>query len=141
MKRILFLCNDNAALSQMAEAFLKRISFNRLDVHSAGITSKPLAPQAVQVMRELGIDITKMRSKSVNEYYHDRFDYIITLHNEAREKSPQFQGSHTKIHKSLEDPAEIKGSENDKLEAYRRIRDQIKDWLTEFAEKYQLIKK
>jgi arsenate reductase len=140
MKRILIVCTDNAATSQMAESFLRRITFNRVEVFSAGIKPKPVHPMTLQVMRELGIDLSAHRSKSVNEFYHDQFDYVITLHDDAREKCPSFQGSHTKIHKSIEDPTKVRGSENDKLEAFRRVRDQIKEWLTEFAERYQLSK-
>ena len=139
MKRILFLGTDNASLSQMAETFLRRITFNRVEVFSAGINPAPMHPLTIRVMKELGIDVSKNRSKSVNEYYHSRFDYVITIHDEARKKSPTFQGSHTKIHKSLEDPATVKGSEAEKLEAFRNSRDQIKEWLTDFAERYQLI--
>ena len=98
MKRILFICADNSVLSQMAEAFLKRITFNRVEVYSAGITPKPVNQMGIKVLKELGIDISKQRSKSVNEYYHDRFDFVITVNDIAREKSPTFQGSHTKIH-------------------------------------------
>ena len=138
MKRILFLCTSNSTLSQMAEAFLKRITFNRVEVFSAGIKPGNVHPMGIRVMKELGIDISKNRSKSVNEFYHDRFDYVITIDDDAREKSPTFQGSHTKIHKSLEDPADLKGSESDKIESFRVTRDQIKDWLTDFAERYHL---
>ena len=138
MKRILFICANNSALSQMAEAFLKRITFNRVEVFSAGIVPKNINPLGVKVMKELGIDISRQRSKSVNEYYHDRFNYVITMHDIARDKCPAFQGSHTKIHKSFEDPAKVRGSEKVKLEQFRIARDQIKDWLTDFSETYQL---
>ena len=138
MKRILFLCSGNSTLSQMAEVFLARITFNRVEAYSAGTKPVPIHPLTVRVMKELGIDISKNRSKSVNEFYHDRFDYVITIDDGARERSPSFQGSHTKIHKSIEDPAAIKGSDSEKLEAFRVTRDQIKDWLTDFAERYQL---
>ena len=138
MKRILFLCTRNSTLSQMAEAFLKRITFNRVDAFSAGIKPGTVHPIGIKVMKELGIDISKNRSKSVNEYYHDRFDYVITIDDDARVKSPTFQGSHTKIHKSLDDPADLKGSDSEKMESFRLTRDQIKDWLTDFAERYHL---
>ncbi len=138
MKRILFICADNSALSQIAEAFLKRITFNRVEVFSAGISRKSVNPLGIKVMKELGIDISKQRSKSVNEYFHDRFDYVITMVDTARDNCPAFQGSHTKIHKSIEDPAKTRGSEKVKLEQFRLARDQIKDWLADFAEKYQL---
>ena len=139
MKRILILCADNSARSQMAKAFLERVTFNRIEVHSAGINPKPIHPIAIKVMRELGIDISKNRSKTVNEYYHDKFDFVITVCENSREKCPPFQGTHTKIHKSIDNPASTKGSENNKIEAFRKVRDQIKDWLTDFAERYNLV--
>jgi arsenate reductase len=126
-------------LSQVAEAFLRHLTFNRVEVYSAGITPKNINPLAAKVMKELGIDISQNRSKSINEFYNDRFDYIITLQDEAREKCPIFQGSHTKIHKSLDDPGQVKGSDAQKLELFRKSRDQIKDWVTDFIERYQLI--
>ena len=138
MKRILILCNGNSARSQMAQEFLKRITFNRVEVKSAGINSKPIHPLAIKVMLELGIDISKNESKSVNKFYHERFDYVITVCDEAREKCPEFQGSFTKIHKSIDDPTLIKGSESEKLEAFRNVRDNMKEWLTDFAERYKL---
>jgi len=138
MKRILFLCTNNSILSQMAEVFLRRITFNRVEAFSAGIKPVAIHPMTNRVMKELGLDISKSRSKSVNEYYHSRFDYVITIQDEARLNSPIFQGSHTKIHKSLEDPGLVKGSDPEKLEAFRNSRDQIKEWLTDFVERYQL---
>lgn len=138
MKRILILGRKNSVRSQMAQEFLKRITFGRVDVLSAGVKPSPIHPSAIQVMSELGIDISKNESNSVNKYYHDRFDYVITVCDEAREKCPDFQGSFTKIHKSIEDPSKIKGTEQDKLEAFRNVRDNIKEWLTDFAERYKL---
>ncbi len=138
MKRILFLCTNNSTLSQMAEVFLKRITFNRVESFSAGLKPMAIHPMTIRVMKELGIDISKNRSKSVNEYYHSRFDYVITIEDEARLNSPTFQGSHTKIHKSMEDPGLVKGRDSEKLETFRNSRDQIKEWLTDFVERYQL---
>lgn len=138
MKKILFVCTNNSTLSQMAEVFLKRITFNRVEAFSAGIKPESVHPMTIRVMKEIGVDISKSRSKSVNEYYHSRFDYVITIKDEARLNSPTFQGSHTKIHKSLDDPNLTKGSDSEKLEAFRDTRDQIKEWLTDFVERYQL---
>jgi arsenate reductase len=126
-------------MSQVAEAFLRHLTFSRVEVYSAGIVPKNINPLAVKVMKELGIDISQNRSRSVNEFYNDRFDFIITLQDEAREKCPIFQGSHTKIHKSLDDPGQVKGNDNQKLEIFRKSRDQIKDWVTDFIERYQLL--
>ena len=139
MKRILIICNTNASMSQIAEAFLRHLTFSRVEVYSAGITPRNIHPLAVKVMKELGIDISQNHNRSVNEFYNDRFDFIITLQDEAREKSPIFQGSHTKIHKSLDDPGQAKGSDSQKLEVFRKSRDQIKDWVTDFIERYQLL--
>jgi arsenate reductase len=126
-------------MSQIAEAFLKHLTFSRVEVYSAGITPRNIHPLAIKVMKELGIDISQNHNRSVNEFYNDRFDYIITLQDEAREKSPIFQGSHTKIHKSLDDPGQAKGNDSQKLETFRKSRDQIKDWVTDFIERYQLL--
>jgi arsenate reductase len=126
-------------MSQIAEAFLRHLTFSRVEVYSAGITPRNIHPLAVKVMKELGIDISQNHNRSVNEFYNDRFDFIITLQDEAREKSPIFQGSHTKIHKSLDDPGQAKGSDSQKLEVFRKSRDQIKDWVTDFIERYQLL--
>jgi arsenate reductase len=139
MKRVLIICSSNSAISQMAEAFLKRITFNRIEVFSAAIKPKSINPLAVRVMKEIGIDISQNRAKSVNEFYHDKFDYIITLDDEARENCPSFQGSHTKIHKHIEHPEATRGNDAQKSNAFQEVRDQIKDWLTDFVERYQII--
>ncbi len=83
MKRILFLCIGNSTLSQMAEVFLRRITFNRVEVFSAGVKPAPMHPMTVRVMKELGIDMTKNRSKSVNEYYHDISYQLKTIHTNS----------------------------------------------------------
>jgi arsenate reductase len=123
----------------MAEAFLRHLTFSRVEVYSAGINPKNINPFTTKVMKELGIDISQNRIKSVNEFYNERFDYIITLQDDSREKSPVFQGSHTKIHKSLDDPGSAKGNDNLKMEIFRKSRDQIKEWITDFIERYQLV--
>ena len=138
MKRILVLCNGNSCRSQIAEAFIKQMTFNRVDVFSAGINPVPVNPYTVRVMKEIGIDISNQKSKSVNEFSNKSFDFIITVCDNAREHCPVFQGSHTRIHKSFKDPANIKGSDKVKLEGFRKVREQIRSWVTEFIEKYQL---
>ena len=139
MKRILIVCTGNSARSQMAEAFIKHMTFNRVNAVSAGTKPAPVNPYAIRVMKEIGIDISKNRSKSVSEFQNDGFDYVITVCNDARENCPVFRGSHTKIHKSFEDPVRIKGNDKIKLEAFRKIRDEINDWLVEFIERYQIV--
>ncbi len=138
MKRILILCSDNSTRSQIAEEFLQRITFGRVEVVSAGIKPRSIHPMTIRVMSELGIDISKNESKSVNKFYHNRFDFVITVCDDVREKCPEFQGSYTKIHKSIENPVKVKGSEEKKVEAFRNVRDVLKEWLTDFAERYKL---
>jgi arsenate reductase len=138
MKRILILCTGNSARSQIAEAFIKQLTFSRVDVYSAGIDPVPVNPYAIRVMKEIGIDISSNKSKSVNEFYNQAFDFIITVCDNAREKCPLFQGSHTRIHKSFNDPVKVKGNDKIKIETFRKVRDQIRDWVTEFIEKYQI---
>jgi arsenate reductase len=138
MKRVLILCDRNSSRSQMAEAFIKQMTFSRVDVYSAGIDPVPVNPYAIRVMKEIGIDISNQRSKSVNEFSNKLFDFVITVCDNAREHCPVFRGSHTRIHKSFKDPAAIKGSDKVKLEVFRKVRDQIRIWVTEFIEKYQL---
>ncbi len=139
MKRILLICSDNSVRSQMAEAFLKLLTFERVEALSAGIKPRSLDSRAVKVMMEIGIDISKHRTKSVNEFFHQKFDFVITLCDDAREQCPEFHGSHTKIHKSFPDPAQARGSDAEKSEVYRNVRDQIKEWLTDFVERYSLV--
>ena len=139
MKRILILCTENSARSQIAEALLKQMTFNRVDAISAGTDPVSVNPYTIRTLKEVGVDISNNRSKSVNEFYNQEFDFVITVCDDAHEKCPVFPGSHTKIHKSFEDPARIKGNDKTKLEAFRKVRDQIKDWLIEFIEKYQIV--
>ena len=138
MKRVLIICTGNSARSQIAEAFIKQMTFNRVYACSAGTDPVSVNPFTIKVMEEIGIDISKNRSKSVNEFYNNSFDFVITVCDDAREKCPIFQGNHTRIHKSFKDPSIVKGNNKTKLETFRRVRDQIKDWLIEFIEKYQL---
>ena len=138
MKKILILCTGNSCRSQMAEGYLKHLDAS-LEVFSAG--TKPASevnPYAVKAMNEIGLDISNGTPENVNRYLSHSFDYVITVCDEAREKCPDFQGSFTKIHKSIEDPTKVRGSEFDKMEAFRNVRDNIKEWLTDFAERYKL---
>jgi len=139
MKRILILCKRNSARSQMAEAILKQLTFNRNEVFSAGLKSNGVHPMAIRAMKELGIDISRSTANSVNEFYNDKFDFVITLCDETREKCPELQGAHTKIHKSFGDPVVFRGTDEDKMEYFRSVRDEIKEWLTDFVERYQLV--
>lgn len=129
-KRVLILCTGNSARSQMAEGLLRHLAGDRFEVFSAGTKPAGLNPNAVKAMSELGIDISQHRSKSVDEFSREQFDYVITVCDNARESCPIFPGDARQIHHSFEDPAAAL-SEN-QLDVFRRVRDHISNWLGEF---------
>lgn len=135
MKRILILCTGNSCRSQMAEGILKSLD-ESLEVHSAG--TKPaerVHPRAVQVMKEIGIDISDGSPAHVDRFLGQSFDYVITVCDHARETCPVFTGSVFKrLHLGFEDPAEATGSEEHVLAVFRKIRDEI---LREFTSFYK----
>jgi arsenate reductase (thioredoxin) len=133
-KRILILCTGNSARSQMAEGLLRHDAGDRFEVSSAGTRPSQLRSEAVAVMRELGIDISGQRSKSVDEFIGQSFDCVVTVCDNARESCPIFPSGNQNIHHSFEDPAAIEGSEEQRLAAFRRIRDEIRTWLRGLAE-------
>lgn len=122
--RVLFLCTGNSARSQMAEAWLRHLSGGQVGVSSAGTEPKGLHPLAVQVMAERGIDLTGQRSKPVSEFQGQRFDWVVTVCDRARESCPVFPGART-LHWDLPDPAEVHGAQEAVLEAFRRTRDEL----------------
>lgn len=134
-ERILILCTGNSCRSQMAEGFLKSFD-NDMQVYSAG--TKPAGkvnPYAVKVMREFGIDISKGIPENVDEYIHEPFDYVITVCDNAKETCPVFTGKvKNRLHIGFDDPADAVGSEDEVLQVYRRIRDEIKKEFYEFYE-------
>ena len=130
-QRVLILCTGNSARSQMAEGFLRHLAGDRFDVFSAGTKPTGLSSYAVQVMSEVGIDISRQRSKSVDEFANQQFEYVVTVCDRARESCPFFPGSGKRLHRSFEDPAAAAPQAH--LEAFRRVRDQIASWLKEFA--------
>ena len=134
-KNVLFLCTGNSCRSQMAEGFLRNMAGDKYNVYSAGTNPATINPLAIKVMNEIGIDISKQFSKSVNEFLDKKFDYVITVCDNARQTCPFFPGKFKDIHWNLEDPAEAIGSEEDTLEVFRKIRDKIKlkisNWLSE----------
>ena len=129
--KALILCTGNSARSQMAEGLLRDISGGRIEVASAGTHPTAVRPEAVEVMREIGIDISGQRSKSVNEL-DAKFDYVITVCDHAREHCPVFPAATRRIHWSFDDPAAIEGTREERLAAFRRVRDQIRERLREF---------
>ena len=132
-KRVLILCTGNSARSQMAEGLLRHMAGDRLEVFSAGVEASFVRPQAVEAMRERGIDITDQRSKSVDEFAGQRFDYVITVCDNARERCPVFPSETERIHWSFDDPAKAAGDEEAILSVFRRVRDEIEGRLREFS--------
>ena len=106
---------------------------DRFEVGSAGVAPSHVRPEAIEAMHEVGIDISGHRSKSVDEFVDQEFDFIITVCDNAKESCPVFPGRATRIHWSFDDPAVVEGSEEDRLHAFRTIRDQIRSRLTNFT--------
>jgi arsenate reductase len=131
--RVLILCTGNSARSQMAEGLLRHEAGDRFEVYSAGMKPSTVRPEAIAVMNEIGIDISGHRSKSVDEFSGRPFDYVITVCDNARESCPIFPGTAKRLHWSFEDPAAVQGSEEERMAAFRNIRDQIHSRLAEFS--------
>jgi len=112
----------------MAEGFLNALYGDRYEGSSAGIEPAQVNPYAIKVMAEIGIDISKHRSKSVEDFRGKNFDYVVTVCDHAKEVCPFFPGEKI-LHRSFEDPSEFKGNEDEILEEVRRVRDEIKDWI------------
>lgn len=112
----------------MAEGLLRHDAGDRFDAFSAGTRPSFVRPEAIAVLRELGIDISGHRSKAVDEFAGQHFDYVLTVCDNARESCPVLPGN-TTIHHSFEDPAAAQGTEEDRLAAFRRVRDELRTWL------------
>jgi arsenate reductase (thioredoxin) len=132
-KRVLILCTGNSARSQMAEGLLRHDAGEKFDVESAGIKPSIVRPEAIAVMKELGIDISGQRSKHLDEFEGRQFDYVITVCDNARESCPVFFGAAKRIHHNFDDPAVLDGSDENRLALFRRVRDELRDYLREFA--------
>ena len=132
-KRVLVLCTGNSARSQMAEGLLRQDAGERFEVESAGTRATFVRPEAIAAMRELGIDISGHRSKNVDEFEGQQFDYVITVCDNARETCPVFFGKAQKLHRDFEDPAAFSGSEEERLAVFRRVRDQLRTYLRDFS--------
>ena len=135
--RVLFLCTGNSARSQMAEAFLRKYGNERFEAHSAGLEPKDLNPHTVEVMKEVGIDVSGQKSKGVNVYLGKvLFQYLITVCDDAEKNCPTvWPGVNKRMHWSFEDPAKFEGTEDQKLAKFREVRDlidkKIKSWVAE----------
>jgi len=132
-KRVLILCTGNSARSQMAEGLLRHDAGTAYEISSAGTQPTAVRPEAVAVMREVGIDISGHRSKSVDEFRGQDFDYVITVCDNAKQSCPVFPAKTKRIHWSIEDPAAAQGSLEERLTAFRRVRDELRARLRAFA--------
>jgi arsenate reductase len=132
-RRLLILCTANSARSQMAEGLMRHDAGDRFDVESAGTKPSLVRPEAIAVMREIGIDISGHRSKSIDEFGTDAFDIVLTVCDSARETCPIYPGHGVRLHRAFPDAAAVEGSEAERLDAFRRVRDQLRDYLRELA--------
>ena len=128
-RRVLILCTANSARSQMAEGLLRHDAGDRFDVASAGTHPSTVRPEAIAVMREIGIDISQHRSKSVDEFADATFDLVLTVCDSARETCPVYPGHATRRHRAFTDPALAGGSDAVRLAAFRAVRDELREWL------------
>jgi arsenate reductase (thioredoxin) len=131
-KRVLILCTGNSARSQMAEGLLEHDAGDRFEVESAGTKPGRVRPEAIAAMKELGIDISGHRSKHVDEFQGQLFDYVLTVCDNAKESCPVFPGHAKGIHNAFEDPAALQGTEEERLTLFRRVRNEIRDYLKTF---------
>lgn len=131
-KRILILCTANSARSQMAEGLIRADHGDRFEAESAGTRATFVRPEAIAVMKEIGIDISGHRSKVVDEFANQNFDYVLTVCDNARESCPVYPGHANRIHRSFSDPASVEGSEEERLAAFRAVRDEIRQYLVDF---------
>ena len=132
MKRVLFLCTKNSSRSQMAEALVNHDLAGRFEAFSAGMDPSFVNPLAIVVMQELKIDISGHRSKGLDEFAGQKFDYVITLCSQADEACPVFWGGTKKIHMGFPDPTTTVGTDEEKIIMFRKIRDQIREQIIEF---------
>jgi arsenate reductase len=133
--KVLFLCTGNSCRSQMAEGFLRTFGGNVYEAHSAGTKPSTVNPLAVEVMREVEIDISGQRSKNVTQYLGQHFPLVITVCDNAKEHCPIFPGPCIREHWPFDDPAEATGTKEERLEVFRKVRDEIgariRSWVTE----------
>ncbi|HZT57267.1 MAG TPA: arsenate reductase ArsC [Pyrinomonadaceae bacterium] len=135
--RVLILCTGNSARSQMAEGLLRELAGERFEVFSAGTCPSGLRLEAVEAMREVGVNIGRQRSKSVDGFLGQEFDYVITVCDNAREECPVFPGATRRIHWSFDDPAAVEGDWQKRLDSFRRVRDEIAARLREWAKEVE----
>ncbi|MBB5620997.1 arsenate reductase [Pedobacter cryoconitis] len=136
MKKVLVLCTGNSCRSQLAEGFLRQFAGNQAEIYSAGIETHGVNPKAIQVMSEVGIDLSAHTSNHVDEYSNIDFDYVITVCDNAKESCPYFPSQAVKLHYNFPDPAKAKGTDQEIMQEFRRVRDLIKDYASVFVQEH-----
>ena len=135
--RVLFLCTHNSARSQMAEGLLRRLAGDRFEVASAGTEARGVNPLATRAMAEIGIDLRGHTSKTLDRFLSERWDYVITVCDSANESCPAFLAAGTRLHWSFDDPSAARGSDEQRLAVFRRVRHEIEAriaaWLSQRA--------
>ena len=131
--RVLFVCTGNSARSVMAEALLRHHGGKGFEVHSAGTEPKGVNPLTLRILAEAGIDASFARSKSVNEFLGQSFDYVVTVCDQARQTCPVCPGVHASLHWGYEDPAAAEGTEEERLAVFRKVFIQMSERVLQFA--------
>lgn len=134
-KKVLFLCTANSCRSQMAEGIANHFGSDHLEAFSAGTQASFVHPLAIEVLKEIGIDISRQRSKNLSEFDGQSFDYVITLCGDANETCPIYIGGAKKTHIGFDDPAKATGTKDEMMREFRRVRDEIREKLTAFFDK------
>ncbi len=136
MKKILILCTGNSCRSQIAEGYMRHFANGKAEVYSAGIETHGVNPRAIATMRADGLDISGHTSNNVSEYEQIKFDFVITVCDNAQERCPVFPTTAQKLHHNFPDPAKAKGTEAEIVEQFARVREQIKTYCREFVNQH-----
>jgi len=133
-ERVLILCTGNSARSQMAEGLLRHDAGDRFEVESAGTKPSIVRTEAIAVLKEVGIDITSHRSKHVDEFDGQNFDYVLTVCDNVKESCPLFFGTAMRLHHGFKDPAVVEGPQEKRMAVFRNVRDEIRSYLKGFPQ-------
>ena len=136
MKNVLILCTGNSCRSQIAEGYLRHFAGDKAEIYSAGIEMHGVNPLAIKIMSEDGIDISAHTSNNIDEYRHIKFDFIIRVCDNAQERCPLFPSQAQKFHQNFPDPAKATGTEEQILEEFRKVREEIKKYCKLFVKEH-----
>jgi len=134
MKKVLIVCTGNSCRSQMAEGWIREFAKDKVEVYSAGTHPEPVNAVAIKVMQSLCVDISQHQSNQIDEYLNLDLDYVITVCDSAKELCPTFPSASKVIHKSFPDPAKVKGSKNEVVLTYVKVRDMLKEFCKDFVQ-------